>query len=510
MYYDPRAVSAREHTRNRREFLPATKLLILSLAAAAPTAYCTRGTISSAPQDVSPTQRVDIAAVTSTRNESRNAGGRGPPPPPPGQKDKLPEHNARRAPHPPLPPGLRHKGPEQKTAPKTAASQEQKPEPPRPKLDRAGPTAPAINRTIIPVAVFGAPKTAGRSFRADTASLYTGIATPRARPWTAVRTETRSPPQSEQLRCSASLRRMFRTVWKSNSELASMAWGVRNLISTQVQALYYHCATAEREFQGGRSAHELGTNFSAWVAAWADAVARALDANAKGEACPRDVTYRFMPCYVPVDTMSYSLECKSPRSLEYQSRLSWPREDENRHAPRGRKKPQLKHPPNLCKWLAGRDLAASSLRLTKQSFVGVTELYDESLCVLQYYETGALPRTCRCEHFRERESTHLRKKTAPHSLADVAPATLALIKTYLVAYDAPLYNLARDRLLAEIRAVEKATGARMMTCGVDGDDDDDDKVQATHAGFGVGHSSFKAAFPDSASWAGSGRESGGH
>jgi hypothetical protein len=136
--------------------------------------------------------------------------------------------------------------------------------------------------------------------------------------------------------------------------------------------------------------------------------------------------------------------------------------------------------------------------------VGVTELYDESLCVLQYYETGTLPRTCRCEHFRERESTHLRKKTAPHSLADVAPATLALIKTYLVAYDAPLYNLARDRLLAEIRAVEKATGARMMTCGVDGDDDDDDKFQATHAGSGVGHPSFKAAFPDSASWAGHG------
>ena len=36
------------------------------------------------------------------------------------------------------------------------------------------------------------------------------------------------------------------------------------------------------------------------------------------------------------------------------------------------------------------------------------------------------------------------------------------------------------------------------TCGVDGDDDDGDD-DASPAGFGVGHASYKAAFPDAAS-----------
>ena len=88
-------------------------------------------------------------------------------------------------------------------------------------------------------------------------------------------------------------------------------------------------------------------------------------------------------------------------------------------------------------------------------------------------------------------SHHLTKRTEPHALTDIAPATLSLIRKYLVAHDTPLYNVARERLLQEIKAVERATGARLgKTCGMNGDDDD-----ATPAGFGVGHASYKAAFP---------------
>ena len=87
-----------------------------------------------------------------------------------------------------------------------------------------------------------------------------------------------------------------------------------------------------------------------------------------------------------------------------------------------------------------------------------------------------------------------------HNLCtDIAPATLALIRKYLVAHDTPLYNVARDRLLKELKEVERATGARLgKTCGVDGDDDDGDD-DASPAGFGVGHASYKAAFPNAAS-----------
>jgi hypothetical protein len=106
--------------------------------------------------------------------------------------------------------------------------------------------------------------------------------------------------------------------------------------------------------------------------------------------------------------------------------------------------------------------------------VGVVELYDESLCLLKYQETGRLPGNCRCEHF-QKNSHHLTKRTAPHALTDIAPETLSLIRKYLVAHDTPLYNLARERLLKEIKAVERATGARLgKTCGIDGDDDEGD------------------------------------
>ena len=117
---------------------------------------------------------------------------------------------------------------------------------------------------------------------------------------------------------------------------------------------------------------------------------------------------------------------------------------------------------------------SGALLILRQSFVGVVELYDESLCLLKYKETGRLPRNCRCEHF-QKNSHHLTKRTAPHALTDIAPETLSLIRKYLVAHDTPLYNLARERLMKEIRAVERATGARLgKTCGVDGDDDDGD------------------------------------
>ena len=47
--------------------------------------------------------------------------------------------------------------------------------------------------------------------------------------------------------------------------------------------------------------------------------------------------------------------------------------------------------------------------------------------------------------------------------------------------------------------MERATGARLgKTCGMNGDDDDGDD-DAAPAGFGVGHASYKAAFPDAAS-----------
>ena len=77
--------------------------------------------------------------------------------------------------------------------------------------------------------------------------------------------------------------------------------------------------------------------------------------------------------------------------------------------------------------------------------------------------------------FERSTTSHLTKRTAPHALTDIAPETLALMRKYLVAHDTPLYNLARERLLKEIKAVERATGARLgKTCGIDGDDDDGD------------------------------------
>ena len=78
----------------------------------------------------------------------------------------------------------------------------------------------------------------------------------------------------------------------------------------------------------------------------------------------------------------------------------------------------------------------------------------------------------RCSY---RDAVTASTRTLTNALTDIAPATLSLIRKYLVAHDTPLYNLARDRLMKEIKAVERATGARLgKTCGIDGDDDDGD------------------------------------
>ena len=67
------------------------------------------------------------------------------------------------------------------------------------------------------------------------------------------------------------------------------------------------------------------------------------------------------------------------------------------------------------------------------------ELYAESLCVLAYHQTGALPTGCRCG---ERDSLLVAyhfKPSEKHHVDDIDAETRKLVETHLVAFDIPLY-----------------------------------------------------------------------
>ena len=109
------------------------------------------------------------------------------------------------------------------------------------------------------------------------------------------------------------------------------------------------------------------------------------------------------------------------------------------------------------------------------SVKGVVMARIKDICLIVRFVSFAAWPTRRLTNANKFCVSHLTKRTAPHALTDIAPETLALMRKYLVAHDTPLYNLARERLLKEIKAVERATGARLgKTCGIDGDDDDGD------------------------------------
>lgn len=109
---------------------------------------------------------------------------------------------------------------------------------------------------------------------------------------------------------------------------------------------------------------------------------------------------------------------------------------------------------------SAKRLEAAKRVVLAMQHVGLTELYHESLCLLQYKVEGKLPASCECggpapEH--SHESHHV----PPHDNMTITASSMASVDN-MTELDKELYIVVADRVLQEIRTAEAATAKKIL------------------------------------------------
>jgi hypothetical protein len=104
--------------------------------------------------------------------------------------------------------------------------------------------------------------------------------------------------------------------------------------------------------------------------------------------------------------------------------------------------------------------------LKTAGFVGVSEAYQESLCLLTYVVQGKLPASCNCENKSAWESfnlSHIQHHTNElHlSIEDVPESVLHKVDS-LTVHDNALHTAGVNRFLTQIHQVQQHTGIKIM------------------------------------------------
>mmetsp|Transcript_32271 Transcript_32271/g.91491 ORF Transcript_32271/g.91491 Transcript_32271/m.91491 type:complete len:235 (-) Transcript_32271:215-919(-) len=106
----------------------------------------------------------------------------------------------------------------------------------------------------------------------------------------------------------------------------------------------------------------------------------------------------------------------------------------------------------------------ASIRMKSLFFVGITDLYKESVCLFHFGATGAMPEACKCssqgKELALHRETHL---VPPHSINDLSLDEVLKVGR-LVDRDVKLYLEALNLFETMIGKVEQATGVRVL-CG---------------------------------------------
>lgn len=179
--------------------------------------------------------------------------------------------------------------------------------------------------------------------------------------------------------------------------------------------------------QQHRSNGTMPTEFSAWVDAW---VKLQQDGTKHSAFC----------CYNPINLQSRHFTCsRGPRTIH----------DYRYHAQ-----------------VIDEETAIANMEAT--FFVGITEAYVESLCLLHERVRGELPRFCDCETRSDPvalaafPAPHHTHKLMNHSIFDYPDEVLAAVDT-LTATDAKLYEAGKRRFYRELLEVENKYG-RKINC----------------------------------------------
>ena len=98
-------------------------------------------------------------------------------------------------------------------------------------------------------------------------------------------------------------------------------------------------------------------------------------------------------------------------------------------------------------------------------WVGLVELYPESLCLFKARWTGSVPAECRCSDHESLDAGSRHKRhSSLHGSNDPLLTDPDIVKMIdsVTAVDRQLYRAAVDRVLASIRLTEKASGVQIL------------------------------------------------
>jgi len=117
------------------------------------------------------------------------------------------------------------------------------------------------------------------------------------------------------------------------------------------------------------------------------------------------------------------------------------------------------------------DIDEAIRNVRKATFIGLTDFYHESICMLQFRSTKILPLTCQCTDLggnaTENQSdghvhyTHSQDGVPKHSVHNL-PMDVLKLEDRLTNWDQRLFLFALDRFLRDIRIAEKVAGHKFF------------------------------------------------
>mmetsp|Transcript_95679 Transcript_95679/g.270768 ORF Transcript_95679/g.270768 Transcript_95679/m.270768 type:complete len:361 (-) Transcript_95679:111-1193(-) len=193
-----------------------------------------------------------------------------------------------------------------------------------------------------------------------------------------------------------------------------------------VLSLYTHCTTSpeHHRFRSDSQWATMPGSFDAWVRTWA-----ALQEQGKNTSLA-DPPFL---CYNPTNLQSFLLSCDRLRSHEFFRFHSV-------------------------------DSALAVRNMREAFFVGITEAYQESLCLFHAKVCGSLPRYCdrdNAEAWDSFSATHNLHGVKRHSLVGLSEQALQAIDAF-TDMDRGLYAAAVERFEREVHEVERAFGRTLL------------------------------------------------
>ena len=96
-------------------------------------------------------------------------------------------------------------------------------------------------------------------------------------------------------------------------------------------------------------------------------------------------------------------------------------------------------------------------------FLGITDLYPESLCLFHFYATGTMPPTCQCANVTLK-TTYFTHGVPRHSLDAMRPDVVDMVYA-LAEVDALLYVEGLNKFRQQAKAAARATGIDLLCNG---------------------------------------------